>query len=344
MSLRRIAVAFLLICAFAFGSLAETITVPKGTKVDFATVAKEAKKPLPPTMTVADFTARLKEGGTFSLSGGDLVIGPADFSKDTTYFLALDTLELKNGARIVTNGNTLVVFANKVVSEDGAIVAFRQEDVKAADGAAGQPGKPGVPGRVVSFHVIQTITGILHVDLTGQDGGAGGPGQPGSPGAPGVKGDQAVWTVLPVPPFCNCNKAGGNGSPGSPGDRGARGGDGGNGGAGGIFELYNVGDAPIPAASYTFKSDAGKCGNGAPGGPGGAGGQGGIGGDGGGCCGGGVQGPTGANGPQGSPGNLGAVPNEGQAIVQNLNLEFMASHIMPGGPLEPKARLYFQVQ
>jgi hypothetical protein len=329
------------IFATAMSGRAETIDVPKGTKVDFATVAKEAKKSLPSQMTVADFKARLKEGGTFSLGGGDLVLAPANFAKDTTFFLALDTLELKNGARIVTNGNTLVVFANKVVSEDGGIAAFRDDEHTAANGGLGEPGSPGVPGRLVSFHVIQQITGILHVDLTDQTGGKGGDGRQGIPGVMGVKGDPAIWDPLPLPPFCNCRRGGGGGSPGSAGGTGERGRDGGNGGSGGILELINVGATPIPAASYTFKADAGQPGGGGSGGPGGPGGEGGLGGDGGGCCGNGPRGAPGATGQPGGSGNSGSVPNPGQAIVKNLDLEFIVKHIGPASPLDPKASSYF---
>lgn len=341
MSIRR---TFVVVCGlcFAISALAEQITVPKGTPVNFATVAQEAKKPLPAKMSVADFKARLNEGGTFSLSGGDLILAPADFAQDTTYFLALDTLELKNGARIVTNGNTLVVFANKVVSEDGAIVTFRASDRKAAGGAPPAPVSPGVPGRLVSFHVIQQIQGILHVDLTGQDGGDGGAGRPGAAGTMGVKGESCVYDIRPPPFFCNCRRGGGGGGPGTPGGMGERGGDGGNGGSGGILELINVGTAPLPIASYTFKADAGRPGVGGVGGPGGQGGEGGLGGDGGGCCGNGPRGAPGANGQPGAPGNSGAVPNNGQAIVKNLDLVFIVNNLVPKGKLAPGAAKYFQ--
>ena len=345
MGCRQLSTALVIVCTcMAAVTAAENIEVPKGTKVDFATVAKEAKKALPSQMTVPEFRARLKEGGTFSLSGGDLVIAPADFSKDTTFFLALDTLEPKNGARIVTNGNTLIVFANTVVSEDGGIVAFREDERNAANGGMAQPGKPGVPGRLVSFHVIQKINGILHVDVTGQNGGVGGAGESGKPGVMGTKGDAPAWIPLPFPPYCECKKGGGGGSPGSDGGTGSRGGDGGNGGSGGILELYNVGSVPIPAASYTFKADAGRPGVGGPGGPGGAGGEGGLGGDGGGCCGNGPRGAHGSPGQMGPSGSSGSLPNSGQAIVKNLDLEFLVKHLTPASPLDPKASVFNSIK
>lgn len=97
----------------------------------------------------------------------------------------------------------------------------------------------------------------------------------------GVKGESCVYDILPLPPFCNCTRGGGGGGPGTPGGIGEHGGDGGNGGSGGILELINVGTAPLPLASYTFKADAGRPGVGGVAGPGGQGGEGGLGGDGG---------------------------------------------------------------
>jgi len=154
---KRLGLLGAITCIFILPCAAQKIEVPKGTKVEFAVVGKEAKEPMTAQMSVADFQVRLKQGGTFSLSGGDLILAPADFGKNTTFFIAVDTLELKNGARIVTNGNTLIVFANNVVSENGGIVAFREDEHKGADGGQGQAGKPGVPGRLVSFHVIQKL-------------------------------------------------------------------------------------------------------------------------------------------------------------------------------------------
>src|SRR5208282_4563831 len=140
----------------------------------------------------------------------------------------------------------LILFLNHLVSEDGGIVTYTAGNDTASGGGAGMAGAPGVPGRVVAAHVIQDITGILHVNLSGQNGGVGGSGTQGGPGQNGVKGDQSASGIL------DCSKGGGNGRPGGNGGIGGAGGDGGAGGAGGLFELYNVGSAPIPAASYSF--------------------------------------------------------------------------------------------
>jgi len=49
------------------------------------------------------------------VSESDLVTGEPNFQKRGLQFMALDTLELKKGARIVTGGNDLVIFANKII-------------------------------------------------------------------------------------------------------------------------------------------------------------------------------------------------------------------------------------
>jgi hypothetical protein len=88
--------------------------------------------------------------------------------------LGLDTLILRKKARIVTGGNDLVIYANKIVSEDGTIVAFDDKSAKAANATAvGGAGAPGVPGGTVTVIAVNGIDGILHVDLSGQVGGNG---------------------------------------------------------------------------------------------------------------------------------------------------------------------------
>ena len=309
-------------------SVAEEIEVPKGTKLDFVLVSPEIRADLPNQLTEPQFKARLAQGGTFSLSGGDLVLGPADYQNPKRFFMALDTLELKNGARIVTNGNLFVLFVNKLISEDGAIVTFRDDERRATTGAIDSSGEPGIPGRLVSIHVIQTLTGILHTDLGGQAGGTGGPGHNGADGTRGPKGENASWSFLPFPPFCNCNHGGGGGGVGTPGLPGAKGGTGGNGGEGGILELYNIGNEPIPDASYTFAAAGGAGGDRGAAGRGGHGGQGGEGGNGGGCCGGGPPGPDGPGGSDGPSGDPGKKAADGQKIVKNLKLEYLLGHLV----------------
>lgn len=309
---------------YAQGGAPQTIQTAPGTKIPYNVVANQIRQPLAGNLTPQQFAARLNAGGTLSLDGPDLIIGPADFSHNSVFFLALDTLELKNHARIITNGNTLVVFVNHLISEDGSVLTFTPDNVKAAAGGAGAPGSPGVPGRLVSIHVINDLTGIVHFDLSGQSGGDGGNGAGGAAGQPGVKGNAASSG-----PF-GCNMGGGNGSPGAQGGIGGRGGDGGAGGAGAELELFNVSTSPIPVASYTFVAKAGMGGSPGVGGPGGPGGHGGDGGDGSGFCSGGSPGPNGAPGPQGPSGVPGAVPNGGDAIVKNIDLQFILNHEIPG--------------
>jgi hypothetical protein len=287
-----------------------------GVPMPATAFASEATEPLTAGMTADQFKARLANGGTISLDSGDYIYGQPSANKNPVSVLALDTLELKNGARIVTNGTTLVIFVNRLISEDGRITAFKEDTKKAA---AGAPGVAGLPGGLVSIHVIDQLTGIVHVDLTGQDGGDGLPGAPGSKGQSGVKGNKAVDDGI-----LGCKSGGGNGTDGGKGGPGQRGFDGGTAGRGGTFELYNVGRAPIPSASYTFIAASGKGGVGGPGGAGGLGGDQGQGGDGDGSCHGGSPGRTGAQGDPGDKGIDGAVSAPGPAaIVKNIDLEFV---------------------
>jgi hypothetical protein len=305
------------ILLFQTSAAAQTIEVPSGFPVPMSLVNEKIKAPPAANLTPEQFRLRLNEGGRLSISGGDLVLGSPNFAKNETIFLALDELELKRGARIITGGNTLVIFANRITSEDAVITAFKDDTHSATNGGVASPGNPGDSAGLVSIHVIDRLDGILHVDLSGQNGGDGGSGIAGLPGTNGVKGDQAVSGTF------NCDKGGGNGTDGSAGGVGGRGGDGGSGGQGGIFELFNIGPRPIPSASFTFHGAAGDGGKGGPGGPGGAGGKAGDGGDGKGFCKGGKPGNNGVAGAAGTSGTSGARAGDGQAIAKNIDLKFV---------------------
>ncbi len=285
-----------------------------GSQLPFDMVNVEARKPLAHGISKQQLDIRLHNGGVLELDA-ELAITPATFDKNSVVFLGLDELRLKKGARIVTGGNTLVIFANKVSSEDGEIISFSSNNRKASDGAGGTAGSPGVPAGAVTLVVVQKLEGRLHVDLSGQNGGAGSQGAAGAAGARGAKGQRAnSGTVV-------CNSGGGDGARGEDGKQGVKGGDGGAGGHGGNFYFYNVGSAPLPSAAYAFVASAGKGGPPGAGGPGGAGGAGGEGGDGDGPCGGGHGGPSGSPGPAGAAGAGGADSAPGTAVVKNLAID-----------------------
>jgi len=293
----------------------QKIDFGKGNSVPFTAIRTEAVAPVP-TYNEDAFRLRLKNGGTVAFSQSDVVIGEPNFQQRSLQFMALDTLKLLKGARIVTGGNDLVIIANKIVSEDGYIVAFTDKTRRAKDGVGtGAPGAPGVSGGTVTLIALDGIEGRLHIDLSGQVGGDGQQGAVGSTGTTGLKGDQPVWTLI------NCNKDGGNGSPGGNGGKGGAGGAAGNGGHGGTFLLYNVGPTPIPSAYYDFVANAGQPGTPGPGGPGGEGGLGGVGGDGGGPCHSGQQGQPGNQGPTGDTGSAGVSGSPGTTLVTNMDFE-----------------------
>jgi hypothetical protein len=83
-----------------------------GIPITVDALPNEAKDPVAPGITEAAFRMRLKAGGTVTLNGTELVLGPIDYGRNSLAFLAVDRLELRDGARIVTNGNSLVIFAN----------------------------------------------------------------------------------------------------------------------------------------------------------------------------------------------------------------------------------------
>jgi hypothetical protein len=260
----------------------------------------------------ADFRLRLKSGGTMRLDNSTWKLGEPDFQANGLVFAALDVLELRNNSKIVTNGNTLVLFVNRFISEDGQIISFEDSLVKAKAGphgqAVGEAGRPGMPGDnagLVSIHVIEELDGIVHVNLRGQNGGDGGNGVTGAKGFTGSPGADSATAIGGFPPIPRCVRDATPGSKGGTGQPGGHGGDGGVGGSGGIFQLFNIGASPISDARYTFKASAGQGGTGGKGASGGPGGDGGPGGRGSLLCHGANSGPVGDQGQKGDDGNNG---------------------------------------
>lgn len=286
-----------------------------------------------------DFKLRLRSGGTMRLDNSIWKLGEPNFQANGLVFAALDVLELRNNSKIVTNGNTLVLFVNKFISEDGQIISFEDDFLKAkagtdgqATGEAGRPGMPGDNAGLVSIHIIDELDGIVHVNLRGQNGGNGGNGVVGAKGFTGSPGADSVTVriggLIPIP---RCEREATSGSKGGTGQPGGHGGDGGVGGSGGIFQLFNLGTAPISDARYAFTAAAGQGGNGGTGANGGPGGDGGPGGRGSESCHGANGGPVGDQGQKGDDGNAGLNAAEGQKLVRNIDIEIVIRHAVANG-------------
>ncbi len=293
-----------------------------GFPIEYSTLPAETRAKIPVNESKEAFAVRLKSGGTIVLDGNTTTIGPIDFKNRTSAFIALDVLELRHGAKIITHGNVLTLFVNKIISEDGVIEAYDAQELKAAPGrngslpgAPGESGMPGNSGGVVAIHVIDGIEGILHVDLRGQEGGDGGLGAKGAPGAPGSKGEDAIDGRF------DCRQHGRDGDRGDTGLIGGTGGAAGPGGQGGHLELVNVGPAPLPDADLAFQAIGGLPGRPGPGGQGGDGGPGGEGGHGSRSCDGGHGGPPGAQGPIGQNGAESIKGADGDVLRKNLDIE-----------------------
>ena len=284
---------------------------------------EEVTKPIPLGISQNDFKVRLAESGKWTF-GGDVLLAPApDPVLKKTYTFVFDKLEIKDGARIITNGNNLVLIVNRLDIGNGSIVAFQDKDKVSAAGSngagsgePGQPGARGVSGGTVSIHVIQQVNGFIDVDLTGQIGGPGGNGAKGSKGARGNDGSKGLSTLL------DCRQGGGNGDDGRPGNPGGNAAPGGTGGDGGTLHIYTIGKDPLPVASYRFTGNGGAGGTKGLPGEGGDGGDGGQRGGGDGHCRGGDH--DGGPGPRGRAGFMasdGPSGTKSAAIVEALNLE-----------------------
>jgi hypothetical protein len=223
--------------------------------------------------------------------------------------LTFDELHLGQGSTIITNGTTLKIRANELVSDQGSILSFAQTSLNPPTAVPGRSGFDGRDGGQVFFDVDR-LEGQLRVDLRGQNGGEGGNGLPGIPGAPGPRGSNGVDS------FVGCAHGGTDGAPGSPGSAGGPGGAGGKGGNGGSVFLH----AGIikQARQITLSSLGGEGGAPGNGGPGGQGGPGGEGGSGSAFCGGGHAAGRGTDGPPGAPGTKGQSGTAGPSTPQDF--------------------------
>jgi hypothetical protein len=245
----------------------------------------------------AELTAQLKQRGSLTLNGSTVTLGPVGAGRTVT--IACRTLRLTNGARIITNGNHLVLVAlNARFGDNAGISSFSQEGVKAA------PSAKGVSGGKVRINVLQGFSGSLRVSLPGQNGGDGTGGAQGGQGRPGDRGANAVKGLL------DCHSGGGDGGTGRPGDKGGTGGVGGDGGDGGELVLEAV--AANNHNLVDFDAPGGRGGVAGSGGAGGLGGPGGEGGSGDGPCSGGHGGAAGPAGPPGDPGAAGGNGQNGK--------------------------------
>ncbi len=295
----------------------------------------EARAEFDRNLNQDSFKIRLKEGGTIKFENVIMPIQTIDVTRNALAFWACDVFEMVN-SKIITNGNTVVIFCNKFKGDGAEVISFPSEQKKApngtsgiAPGANGNLGQLGDGGGLLSIHIIQEALGRIIVDISGQNGGDGGHAMDGSNGAKGPNGRDSHTTKVGVrvgiPPIAimECDTEAFPGGKGGTGQAGGDAGNGGNGGSGGIFQLINVGDSPIDDAFFDFTSNPGIGGVGGRAGRGGLGGPGGDGGRGSAACHGANAGPVGDIGTEGTPGVKGADGQLGQIIKRNLPLEII---------------------
>jgi hypothetical protein len=278
----------------------ERLVFKKDITIDDLPPAVE--KRLPPGASVSELKTMLGGQPTIVLDGATLTItAPRSGSSRS---IAVKTFELRNGARIVTNGINLELDANSIASERGQIVSFADLERHVANKPEpGLSGRSGLNAGTVVINGALNTTDILNVFLPGQDGQGGGDGVKGTDGAAGPRGENGVDHLF------DCAHGGGNGGAGAQGGTGGTGGDGGAGGNGGLLILR--GDVAQQRVQIEFSARGGKGGVAGSPGEGGTGGPGGQGGSGSVHCSGGMQGPSGKNGFPGTPGHAGTDGQDG---------------------------------
>ena len=177
-------------------------------------------------------------------------------------------LFFKPGSRILTQGRGLEINVTEIISQDGIIETFPEN----------QTAESGLRGRssgVITIQAKRAARGILRFYLRSESGGVGAPGAAGGPGARGAPGAPGESGYFPgMPDGVNyCFKAPSNGGRG---DKGARGGSGGRGADGGDIDLLSVSILEESGFQMPVEVSAGRGGAGGEGGCGGVGGEGGA--------------------------------------------------------------------
>jgi hypothetical protein len=244
----------------------------------------------------------LARKGSLTLDHSTLTIAPT--GANDSAILAVHTLRLMNGSRIVTNGNGLRLIAAQIIANESSVISFPDAVATLPDAPQGSAGSNGHDGGKVTLQSIEGMQGTLIVSLPGQNGARGGQGAFGAQGNPGPRGSDAVQG------FVDCRAGGGNGGQGGQGQPGQPGSQGGNGGAGGTLSLE--GKLVDQRSLFIFSALGGHGGAGGAGGLGGPGGGGGQGGSGSASCSGGRGGEPGPSGIQGTPGTPGSDGENGR--------------------------------
>jgi hypothetical protein len=280
------------------GESTENVSTVYGQNIQPSDLPAELTNPVQED-SIDHESEQLKHRNSLTLNGTTLTVGTPGEGRTLT--IACNTLRMSNGAKIVTNGNRLVlVTLNARFGENAGIVSYSPQTIKAladTDGASG--GK-------VRIKALQNISGGLRVSLSGQNGGDGAAGSQGPTGPPGNRGANAVDGLGSCKSGGQDGGQGGSGGRGGPGQPGSRGGDGG--------ELILEAVAAKNSGVIDFEAPAGRGGQGGSGGPGGAGGRGGEGGSGSAFCGGGHGGANGPPGPQGDPALAGQNGQPGKRV------------------------------
>jgi hypothetical protein len=243
------------------------------------------------TSSASSIRAKLKTQDSLTLDGTTLTVGAV--GANTTVTIACHKLKMINGARIITNGNQLNLYALEMeFNNSGGIDSFVD------DTATAKPEMDGSNGGRVEIYAVDSVFGSLRVSLPGQIGGAGVQGEAGTNGSIGTRGADGADNMF------DCGHGGGDGGKGTAGGQGSPGHTGKAGGNGGDLLLQGAA-AKDYDSKFPYHGPAGGGGAGGKGGNGGSGGPGGQGGSGSTHCGGGHPGPSGDSGTAGADGNRG---------------------------------------
>lgn len=185
-----------------------------GRTITLDDLPKELTHRLPPGTSLNDLKAILLGQPNLILDGATLVVNEPEIGSSRT--LMVNTLEFRNGGRIVIGGNNLELDAITLVPDGGGFVGFSADDKRSA-ASPGQSGSPGLKAGTLVLNARIEENNVVSIRLQGERGQDGGPGIQGPAGVPGVAGENGADHLF------DCAHGGGSRGNGTRGTRGKRG-------------------------------------------------------------------------------------------------------------------------
>lgn len=148
---------------FSTASCLAQTTVLKGN-LSWNDITKNIETEYTNIITPTDLEARITKNGNLVLDSCRIILS---YTKNESLYLIANELSFTE-AFIETNGNTLTIICNKLISNNGSIISFNKHNMHAT-----QNNLNAKNSGTVKLVILDTLIGKLNVFLDGQNGANG---------------------------------------------------------------------------------------------------------------------------------------------------------------------------